>query len=50
MLQKKLDYGFNGFQVPLIPKAARSARVISILLGLLILSFDLRYLKYEIIT
>lgn len=28
MLQKRLDYGFNGYQVPPIPRAARSARVI----------------------
>ncbi|PIA54731.1 hypothetical protein AQUCO_00900956v1 [Aquilegia coerulea] len=26
VLQKRLDYGFNGFQVPSIPKGSRSAR------------------------
>lgn len=26
MLQKRLDYGFSGYQVPFIPRAARSAR------------------------
>lgn len=28
MLQKRLDYGFNGYQVPYTPRATRSARVI----------------------
>lgn len=27
MLQKRFDYGFNGYQVPPIPRATRSARV-----------------------
>ncbi|KAH9626527.1 hypothetical protein KSS87_009615, partial [Heliosperma pusillum] len=26
MLQKRLDYGYNGFQVPFVPRAARSSR------------------------
>ncbi|KAI3971221.1 hypothetical protein MKX01_021988 [Papaver californicum] len=26
VLQKRLDYGFNGYQVPVIPRASRSAR------------------------
>ncbi|KAF9598665.1 hypothetical protein IFM89_029915 [Coptis chinensis] len=26
VIQKRLDYGYNGFQVPTIPKASRSAR------------------------
>ncbi|PRQ34126.1 hypothetical protein RchiOBHm_Chr5g0065391 [Rosa chinensis] len=26
VLQKRLDYGFNGFQVPVTPRAPRSAR------------------------
>lgn len=29
VLQKRLDYGFNGYQVPPMPRSARSARVIS---------------------
>lgn len=27
MLQNRLDYGFNGYQVPPTPRATRSARV-----------------------
>lgn len=27
VLQKRLDYGFNGYQVPATPRATRSARV-----------------------
>ena len=27
MLQKRLDYGFIGYQVPPMPRATRSARV-----------------------
>lgn len=27
MLKKRLDFGFDGFQVPSIPRAPRSARV-----------------------
>lgn len=27
VLKKRLDYGFNGFQVPHIPRAPRSVRV-----------------------
>lgn len=27
VLKKRVDYGFNGFRVPIIPKAPRSVRV-----------------------
>lgn len=30
VLQKRLDYGFNGYHVPYTPRATRSARVMSL--------------------
>lgn len=29
VLQRRLDYGFNGYQVPVVPRASRSVRVIN---------------------
>lgn len=29
MLQKNLNYSFNGYQVPVIPRGSRSTRVIN---------------------